>query len=289
LEATSVKHTQNSPLAIIFNRRTIIIFCLFIICVSAFTIERRINLTVLNQIQDAANMQKIAMCMPFLLMVCMYIFIYKPNNILYRFLNKILRYEVIATVCLIGILACYYMFSQKSAVRLGSWPSDAVIFSGMLILFLILKDRMSNTYAVIASAGLLGIWTGVWEVPYQTFLKIYYDMPQIGTMMGMRWIVWEWVIELPMAGIGAVIIWELNRMFHFIQFNKWVWIFLALYAVCMIYWVLSGYWVDDYYNWTLRQQVFTSQFNGWALFVTKLSKVFMMLAIVKLVWHKNES
>jgi len=181
------------------------------------------------------------------------------------------------------------MWIIDAPMIIGSWPSDMLLFASFLLFYSLLYKRVPNMLALILCVGIMGVWTGVWELPYQIALKLMYDAPQIGLHETFRWIQWEIIVELPMAGCGLGIVAILGWQFKVIKFNKWFFIFMALYIGFMAYWILDGYWVDTHYNWDLGLWVQTDGFNKLHLFLSKASKVWFLLALISLVWRRNEN
>jgi hypothetical protein len=282
---------ENSLLAIIRNQKVINVFCFLIIISSPFIVYRRIMIDWVapqNVVNLLSNIHGLSMGIPFYFVMLMYIIFYLPNLRLFNWLDKIINIKLVSSLAITAIVICFICFLIKVPASLGSWTTIAIVCTGMLWFYSILQNKLRNILAFTCAIGIMGIWIGIWEVPYQTALKLVYDLPQVGSAIAFQWIVWEWVIEVPMAGCGLWILVELNRKYKIIHFNKWFWIFIGIYAVLIAYWIISGFWVDVWYDWTLHKWIQTPEFNKLMMFVYKTSKVMMILALASLIWRKNE-
>jgi hypothetical protein len=295
LEDTAIRpiktRKENSLLAIISNQKIINIICLIVIISSPFIVYRRIMIDWVapqNIVNSLSNIHGLSMGIPFYFIILMYIIFYFPNLGLFNWLDKIINIKLVSSLAIIAIVICFICFLIKVPASLGSWTTIATVCAGMLWFYSILQSKLRNILAFTCAIGIMGIWIGIWEIPYQTALKLVYDMPQVGSAIAIQWIVWEWVIEVPMAGCGLWILVELNRKYKIVTINKWFWIFLGIYVILIAYWIISGFWVDVWYDWTLHKWIQTPEFSKLMMFVYKTSKVMMMLALVSLVWRRNE-
>lgn len=292
MEKTDSVSTQNSHVAIDFltNGKFLITLCSLVIISTGFIIYRRIMLNWVGSDESitlVSYAHALMMGIPLYLCMMMYASFYYPKARWVKWLNRITDLKILAPICYVGMLVSFICFIANVPVLVGSWTTDAMVFASMLLLVYFLHGKVSNLLAFIATIGILGMWSGYWEIPYQTGLKIYYDLPQIGWNRTFEWIKWEWTIEILTAGVGTWIVWELNKRFHFVHFNKWFFIFFGIYIACMVYWFATGYWVENYYDWSIEEWVQKTDFQWGSLFACKISKVFMMFGFISLVWRKN--
>jgi len=183
---------------------------------------------------------------------------------------------------LVVVVGAWVPYLLGMAYVTGSWPSMSMMASGLLVVMLSVRGKMPNVYGFILAFGVMGIWTGVWEIPYQTLLRITYEVPQIGNQAFVR-IGWEWAIEILTAGYGLYILVTLGKRFGVIRVGRAFWVFLVLCVGAFVYWGVTGYWCDDYYDWGLKEWVMTPGFDAAALFAAKASKTFFLLALLSLV------
>jgi hypothetical protein len=224
------------------------------------------------------------MATPFYLFLLLIVFERFPQAA--RVLNKIAQPRVVFGIGLPVVVLSWIPYLLNVPYIVGSWTSLSMLISGIVIGYSLVQPKMSNIHALTFAVGLMGIWTGVWEIPYQTLLRVKYDIPQIGINESMIRIGWEWVIEILTAGYGLALVVKLNKMYHVVKVGWRLWAGLTLCIVAILYWVFTGYWVDDYYDWTIKEWIRTPGFDMLALFAAKVSKVFFMLALLSLVWRR---
>jgi hypothetical protein len=225
------------------------------------------------------------MATPFYLFLLLIVLGHTPR--LTAVLNKLTQPRVVFGVGLPIIVLSWIPYALGLPYIVGSWASLSMLISGIVLGYSFVQSKMSNIHALMFAIGLMGIWTGVWEIPYQTLLSVKYDIPQIGLSESMVRIGWEWMIEILTAGYGLALVMKLNKMYRVVRVGWPFWAGMTLCVGAILYWVFTGYWVDDYYDWTIREWIRTLGFDKVALFVAKASKMFFMLALLSLVWRSR--
>jgi hypothetical protein len=241
-----------------------------------------------NSIAVLANLHGFTMGIPFYFLLIMYWSLEQPNHKFITWLEKICDYKYVMPVCMIGIVLSFVVFYLNVPVMLGSWTTVALTIAGTLLIYSLAVKKLSNLMAIVLSVGIMGMWIGFWEVPYQWGMKLVYDLPQIGTTLAWNMIYWESIIEIPMAGCGLWIVIVLNNKYKLFSFNKWFYIFFGLYVAMMVLWFVMGFWVDVWYNWDAQKWIQTVSFDKPAMFTYKISKVFMLLSFVALLWRRDD-
>jgi hypothetical protein len=253
------------------------------IVASAFTLTRRIRVDSDVFANNVSILNAILMATPFYLFLLLMVLEHFPR--ITAVLNRIAQPKVVFGLGLPVIILSWIPYALNLPYIVGSWASLSMLISGIVLGYSFVQPKTANIHALMLAIGLMGIWTGVWEIPYQTLLRVKYDIPQIGLNESMVRICWEWAIEILTAGYGLALVLKLNKMYHVVSVGWWFWAGMTLCIGAILYWVFTGYWVDDHYDWTIREWIQTPGFDKVALFTAKVSKVFFMLALLSLVWR----
>jgi hypothetical protein len=283
---------ENSLLAIITNSNLINAICVLFIISSAFMIYRRVvyNWTHTQaQVNFVSYLHGLSMGIPFYFLIITYFAIWFPKTKLTKWLNWITDIKIVAPISLITIILTIVFFLANIPAPLGTWTSIGIAIASILICTSLLRDKLSNILSFTVAIGITGMWIGFWEIPYQTALKLIYDYPQVGTSTTIKWIVWEWVLESPMAGCGLWLLIIINAKYHIVQFNKRFIVLFSAYIILTIIWITSGFWVDVWYNWKENLWVATTEWDKTSMFVYKASKAVMLLAFISLIWRTRNA
>lgn len=285
------KYSRVSLINIITNRQLATFVSLVIIFGSALILYRRLMVDWVASdgvISFLAQVHALSMGLPFYFLVLMYLIYYDPKSRLTYICNKISNVNVISISAYVGLIICVIAFIFDVPVLLGSWTTLAAVIACLLISYYMVKDKMSPALSLAFGIGIMGVWVGLWEIPYQWAYKLIYDLPQIGMANTWNMIYWETIIEIPLFGCGLWIIIFLNKKYQLLELNKWFWIFLSIYIALMALWIGTGLWVDVRYDWSLGQWVQTPDFNKTMMLTYKMSKVFMLFALIVMIRRNNE-
>lgn len=280
---------ENSLLAVITNQKLINIVCVLVIISSSFMLYRRVMIDWVNKsiVDTVSYIHGASIGIPFYALILLYFVLWFPQSRFTKFLNRITKFEVLAGILGIGIVICFVLFAINVPAMLSTWTSMAVLLAGILIVLSLLKDRVPCIVAVLAAIAINGMWIGFWEMPYQTALKLIYDMPQVGTSIAINWVIWEILVEVPMAGCGLWTLIIINKKYHIVSFNTKWWIAISIYTALTITWITTGFWVDVWYDWNNAQWIQTTEWDKLSMFIYKASKAAITIAFVSLVWSKK--
>ena len=272
------------------SRNVVVTICLLVILSSAFTIYRRtyIQWVIPSQslVDNISYIQAILDCVPFFcLPLIILAFVFRKSAFISK-INSFISLKWIIPFCYGVIVLCIILTFTNAPFVFGSWPSLATVFAFFMLFVSFTYGRLPNIMMLFCFIGLLGTWTGIWELPYQIALKLNYDAPQIGLHEAYRFIQWEFIVELPVAGCGLCILAFMQVKYHILKFSKWFWVYFLMSVLFIWYWMYDGFWVDTHYDWTLKQWVQTDGFNKLHLFLSKASKVWYLLALISLIWRK---
>lgn len=281
---------ENSLLAVITNQKLINIACVLVIISSSFMLYRRVMIDWANKsiVNTVSYIHGVSIGIPFYALMLLYFVMWFPKHRFTKFLNRICNLNILIVILAIGIVISFLLFAINVPAIPSTWTSMAVLLAGILIVLSLLKDRVPNVIVVLAAIAINGMWVGFWEIPYQTALRLIYDMPQIGMSMAINWVIWEILVEVPMAGCGLWALIIINKKYHIVSFNTKWWIAISIYTALTITWITTGFWVDVWYDWSKAQWIQTTEWDKLNMFIYKASKAAIAIAFVSLVWNKEK-
>lgn len=196
-------------------------------------------------------------------------------------LDKFFHKQMVMSMGLFLLTMCLLLTYQQVAGWWWTWLTIGVQLCVLLLAYLVLERRVSPTEAVMIGIGLMGISIGLWEIPYQIGLKIYYEayLPTHVLVYNLRR---EILIELPFIAGGVMILWIYHKKYKLVNFNKWFWLFTGLTIGLYTYWFATGFWVEMTYDWVNYQWI-QHPIDIVAKTIYRASKVTLALAMVSLV------
>jgi hypothetical protein len=170
-----------------------------------------------------------------------------------------------------------------------TWFSFGLNIAINILAYIFAKKRVSNGEAFIIGVAISAIWRGLWEIPYQMALKAIYDAPQIPTDQLWQMVRYEIGIELPLILGGILILWyyswKYKNLYHY---NYKVIVFGLLYLAATLYWIASGFSVEQIYDWVLKKWTNDSYIDYSAMAIYKFSKVALGLCCAYIIYNKKE-
>lgn len=274
------------------NRKLVYAICLLVIVSTAFEIYRREMIDWVapqSQLNLLSNVHMLMMMAPLLLPPTAYFMLYsakykcRPINWFFEQTDRMADYRWLTLVFYAGIVGSLIAWPLIPAI-IGTWTTISALLAGILLLWTLMRGgRIPTSLSLVLAISLVGLWVGLWEVPYQWAYKLTYDLPQVGAVQAWKWVAYETVIELPSIGAGVFVALSVNAEYKIVKAGWWFWFTASMYVVFMAWWLLEGFWTDVHYNWGTLKWEQTAHFDKWAMFIYKASKVWLMLALAGLI------
>ncbi len=206
-------------------------------------------------------------------------------------LNRLCRKEVVYPICYTILALCAITTLAGNTTGFWwTWFSLGLLVATALLSYIFVQNKVTPVEAIIISCATSSLWRGIWEIPYQIGLKLYYDMPQpqVTAPILRHMIAYEIAIELMLILGGIIILLYYHWKYGILNFRSSLFKYgLLAYILLMASWYISGFWVDVYYDWTKLSWVYTEHWDKISMVIYKTSKVALALSIAGLLIKKE--
>lgn len=212
------------------------------------------------------NMMDLHRWIALLLVVIIVIIQFKnPFTILWDWVASI---KVLNLIGITGLVICLCLTLFKIPGIWWTWLSFGLMISLLMLTVNLLDGKVLKGEALLIGVAIVFFVIGFWETIYQSlnYWLVYHIHYPISA-----WIK-EIYIEVPFIASGLIIMIYYIVIYrkHF-SFDKITLVLWGFMGICLVAWVLMGYWIDIYFD-PVKNEWLYSEGNASGLFQLQLAK-----------------